>query len=382
VILPSATDLHVHFRDPGESPSTESFVTGTAGAARGGVALVADMPNTVPPVTRLDHLEEKAARAKGRIAIDVSLFAALEDTRHVASLARRAAGFKLYLSPTTGIEPPPETEPLGGLLASVADSGLSLSVHAEDPKLFPAHLVPRTTPEWDSARPGESELRAIDRLLPAPPALRLNVAHVTMPATVDRLHDAGHSFEASPHHLLLSARQNQNARFKVNPPLRAEAVRSALWERFREGKVPILASDHAPHPLDEKERPFPLAPSGVPGVETMLPLMLAKVRAGELTLPVLLAAACERPASWLGAAHGRIAPGWRGNLIVVDFRARRPVRARELASPCGWSPFESMEAIFPTEHYLDGRRIVENGETTGTHLGRVVRPEYAGARPG
>jgi len=139
----------------------------------------------------------------------------------------------------------------------------------------------------------------------------------------------------------------------------------------------VLASDHAPHPGNAKELRFDRAPSGVPGVETMFPLMLAKVRSGELDLSVLLRAACDRPARWLGQPVGRLAPGHRANLLVIDFTKRSRVVGRALRSPCGWSPFEGWEVVRPVEHYRDGQRIVEGGEYVGTPVGRVVRPEYA-----
>jgi dihydroorotase len=113
----------------------------------------------------------------------------------------------------------------------------------------------------------------------------------------------------------------------------------------------------------------------------MLPLLLARVRAGELDLEVLLRAACDRPARWLGQPIGRIAAGHRAHLIVVDFRARTSLSGRRLHSACGWTPFEGWEAILPREHYRDGVRIVEEGEYVGAPTGRVVRPEFALPRP-
>ena len=377
VILPAATDAHVHFREPGGSSEVESIASGTVEAALGGVALVGDMPNTEPPVSDLESLESKQRRVVGRAAVDVLLYAAPLRPSSVDRLARHAGAFKVYLSPTTGISEPLTAETLPALLERIAASGLPVTVHAEDPTRFAPHLVARGPVDWNAARPVESEQAALEKLLPVVPGLRLHIAHVTTARAAARLRSAGVSFEATPHHLLLHDRSGHDARFKVNPPLRTAAEQRALWEAFRRGEVPCLASDHAPHASERKDLPFEKAPSGMPGVETMLPLLLARVRAGELDLATLLRVACDRPARWLGQPLGRIAPGHRANLLVVDFRTRTRLAARLLHAPCGWTAFEGHEAVFPREHYLDGAAIVRDGEYVGRPLGRVVRPEFA-----
>ncbi len=263
----------------------------------------------------------------------------------------------------------------------MAATGLALSVHAELPERFRADPkgAPADPVEWDRARPGTSETDAAERLLALdPPALRLHLAHVTLPETIARLRSAGGiCAEATPHHLLLSARPGGSTHEKVNPPLRSETERAGLWEAFRTGAIPVLASDHAPHAPEAKDRAFYLAPSGMPGLETMLPLMLERVRDGALDLGTLVRAACDRPARWVGVPQGRVEVGHRAHLIVVDFRLRRRIEARHLHAPCGWTAFEGWEGIFPTEHYRDGRRIVDAGEFVGDHRARLVRPEYA-----
>ncbi len=376
VVLPAATDLHVHFRDPGGSADVETLATGTVGAALGGVGTVGEMPNTRPVVVDADLVAEKAARVRGRCAVDVLIYA-VAPLRPSPTLARAAGGFKLFLSPTTAADTAVPMEEVGARLGAVGDLGLPLVVHAEDAARFSADVVPSDPESWNAARPAEAERRAIAALADPPPALRLHVAHVTTPGGAAELRARATCFEATPHHLLLSDRSGADARFKVNPPLRAEPDRRALWEMFRRGEVPCLASDHAPHALAEKSRPFAQAPSGVPGTQTMLPLLLARVRAGELPLDVLVRAACDRPARVLGQPTGRVAPGHRANLIVVDFKARTHLEGRRLTSPSGWTPYEGWEAILPREHYRDGERIVADGEYVGRPTGRVVRPEYA-----
>ncbi len=381
VIVPAATDLHVHLRDPDGRATPDAVSRNTLGAALGGVTLVGDMPNSDPPVDSIDRLESKEANVRGRAAVDILLYAIGRRSAALADLARRAGGFKVFLSPTTGLDDPPTSGELDDLLGRLAGFDLPVSVHAEDPTRFRPE-IPATDPEgWNARRPPEAESAAVDRLARAPPPLRLHVAHVTLPRSVATLRARGTSFEATPHHLLLEARAGADSRFKVNPPLRSGADRAGLWEAFVRGEIPALASDHAPHPPEAKALGFERSPSGMPGVETMLPVLLARVRAGELGLGTLVAAACDRPARWLGQPLGRIAPGHRANLLVVDFRDRQRIPARGFAGSSEWTAFEGWEAIRPREHWRDGERVVEGGEYVGRPTGRVVRPEYAEAPP-
>ncbi|MCI4346343.1 MAG: amidohydrolase family protein [Thermoplasmata archaeon] len=378
VLLPAAVDLHVHFRSPDARVEGENWSSGTIQAALGGVGTVGEMPNANPAVSTASRLVERAERGRGRLAVDMVLFGALVRARDVAALGRVAGALKLYLAPTTGIDDPVDQDEAGELLRSAASTGLAVTVHAEDP----AHFRPlgnATNPvEWDSARPLEAEEAAVERLLRnVPPSLRLHIAHVTSARVSERLRAAGHSFEVSPHHLLLHGRPSDGARFKVNPPLRSETERARLWEELTLGRVPCVASDHAPHDPEEKEGPFSLAPAGVPGVGTLLPLLLARARRGELSLSVLVQAACERPSLWFGVPGGRLLPGHRGGVIAVDFRRIERFHASRFPSSCGWSPFEGSEMIFPVEHWRGGERIVEGGEYTGRPTGSIVRPEYA-----
>lgn len=383
ILLPAAIDLHVHFRDPSPPGAIEDFTSGTLQAALGGVGAVVDMPNTEPPTTTLDRLVEKEGRVEGRSEVDVLLLAALQARTRVEELARRAAGFKLYMAPTTGDLAVPPGEDVRALLERVAKAGSAVHVHAEDPRLFRDPLHPSDPEGWDAKRPGRSELSALRSLLPLPEGLLMHLAHATTAEAVHAGREAGMSVEATPHHLLLHATAHQDARWKVNPPLRSRAERDGLYASFQEGEVTMLASDHAPHPLGAKEGRFDEAPSGVPGVETMLPLLLARVREGELSLGTLVGAACRRPAFFLGLPRGQLAPGLEANFLVVDFRERRAIQGRDLHAPCGWTPFEGKEGIFPREHYHLGRRIVEDGEFVGDRAGRLLhRGTLRAERPG
>ncbi|EQD47721.1 dihydroorotase, multifunctional complex type, partial [mine drainage metagenome] len=175
-------------------------------AILGGVVLVGEMPNTNPPVDTVEVLEEKARRVPGRAATDVLLYAGIGRPSALRRLATRAGAFKVFLSPTTGVPDPPAPDALPGLLRTLAELELPVSVHAEDPAEFVDGPPPRSPADWNRARPLRAELAAVARLTPSPPRLRLHVAHVTSAAVADALRAAGVSFEATPHHLLLHDR--------------------------------------------------------------------------------------------------------------------------------------------------------------------------------
>lgn len=373
LVLPSGIDLHAHFRDPGPTDSVENFDSGTVSAALGGISAAVDMPNTVPPTTTADRVVDKIARIRARAHIDILPYAALTGASSVRRLGHVAAGFKLFLAPTTGDLKVPETSEIPTLLEEVRATGLPLHVHAEDPAKFNPRESPTETDAWDRLRPAAAELAAIERLSSPPPGLRIHIAHVTTAAAADRARELGAGSEATPHHLLLSSSVFGTAFQKVNPPLRAESVRKELWERFRTGRIPMLASDHAPHSISLKEEPFAEAPSGVPGIETMMPLMLELVRRGDLPLQVLIRAIARHPALHLGLPRGALEPGCEANFLTLDFRAPRALRARNLSARCGWTPFEGRSAIFPVDHYVRGNRIVEDGEFVGSGHGRALR---------
>jgi len=179
----------------------------------------------------------------------------------------------------------------------------------------------------------------------------------------------------TPHHLFLDTSRPIGARGKVNPPLRLPADREALWEAFRAGRIDAIASDHAPHTLEEKGVPFDEAPAGLPGVATSFPLLMRRTRAGEIDLARLVSATASRPAEILGIAKGVIEVGRDADLLVVDPRTAERIRAKRLRYKCGWTPFEEMEACFPHTVYLRGESVVEDGEPAAEGQGRLVSTE-------
>jgi dihydroorotase len=369
LILPGCVDLHVHMRDPGLRHK-EDFPSGTRSAAIGGVTTVADMPNTVPAVTTAATLDQKTAGLRGRAAVDYVLYAAPQSAAAVPRLSD-AAAFKVYLAESTGnLEVTvPRMEEI--LRAAEAERKL-VAIHAEDPGKFTKRTA-KDLPGHAVARPKVAEETAVANVARTRGAARVHVAHLTCVEALDQV-PATATCEVTPHHLFLDWSKPLGARGKVNPPLRSSADRDALWDAFRKGRIDAVASDHAPHTLDEKGAPFEEAPAGVPGVATAFPLLMRRIRAGELDLPRLVSAMATRPAEILGIAKGTIELGRDADLLVVDPRRIERVTTKRVRYKCGWTPFEGMEACFPRAVYLRGDGIVEDGEPVAEMQGRLLRP--------
>ena len=195
---------------------------------------------------------------------------------------------------------------------------------------------------------------------------------MSCPESLALLKEGGLSFEVTPHHMLLDSSMDLGAWGKVNPPLRRKADREALFAAFCRGEVPMLATDHAPHAHEEKERDFGEAPSGLPGVETGFSMMLALVKRGFLSLEVLVKAACANPANTFGLNKGEIAEGRDADLVVIDPREMGKVSGRRLHSKCGWTPYEERAALFPQAVFVRGRPVLRDGNILDDHPGREV----------
>ena len=367
LILPGCVDMHVHLRDPGFTEK-EDFPSGTRSAALGGVTTVVDMPNTRPPVTTAEALNDKWARCRGRAAVDYGLFAAPRSETAVAQLDG-ATAFKVYMAESTGNLQVDEPALADVLQATSAHRRLVVA-HAEDARKF-KDGPPATLLEHSQARPRESETSAIQSLDKIRGEAQVHIAHVTCVEALNAVPE-GVTTEVTPHHLLLDFRRPLRAFGKVNPPLRSPEDRQALWDAYAGGRIDAVATDHAPHTREEKEVPFDEAPSGLPGLATAFPLLLRQVKAEHLSLDRLVRTMAVRPAEILGIPKGRIEVGRDADLIVVDARHVAKITARRVRYKCGWTPFDGMEGVFPRTVYLRGERIVEDGEPVAEGVGRPV----------
>ncbi len=372
LILPAAIDSHVHMRDPGATHK-EDFATGSLAALHGGVTCVLDMPNTDPPTITPDALKEKTVTAASKSVVDFGLFAGVQPGVDIEGLAAGAVGFKLYMAGTMGDLLVPSLGSVEAELRAIAASGKVLAAHAED------ECLRRKDPESGLEdhlrnRGNDCETSAVRKLRELRiEGLRTHVCHVSAMDTLPLLSNGGRmTTEVTPHHLLLDKDSKLGAFAKVNPPLRKREDRQALFKALKEGRFDTMASDHAPHTVEEKEEDFDYAPCGMPGVETMVPIMLQLVRERHLALSSLVSRLCERPGELFGIPKGRIGRGYDADLMVVDLTVSTDIKADRLHSKCAWTPYDGLSAIFPKVVFLRGEVMTEDGSLVGERAGRDV----------
>ncbi len=381
-ILPGGIDLHVHFRDPGHTHK-EDLLSGSTSAAFGGVTAFADMPNTIPATISVRALREKLALMAQKSVIDYGAWAGGSwYTGDLPEMLKYAVGVKTYLGATTGDLLLEDTAKFQEILAAAGQAGRPVVLHAEANRVLNAlRRTESGMEDHDTLRPPLSEVEAIYDAMKAMAGLKrpppVHIAHIASPDAIQAASTAKFSMGVCPHHLLLDTGSSlTHAYGKMNPPLRSPVVRKAIFDLFAKGKIPILESDHAPHTSVEKEDNFHAAPSGVPGVETMIPLMLAAAKSGKVDLSIVVDAATKNPAALIGATdRGALDPGMRADFAVYDMKAVSKIDEGKLHSKCNWSPFDGMNAIFPTHTFLAGKPVVDDGDLVAAPgTGRSLRP--------
>ena len=385
-VLPGVIDTQVHFREPGLEHK-EDLASGTAAAALGGVTAIFEMPNTTPSTLDGAALEDKLARAKGRAWVDHAFFmgAAAENAAHLGELELLpgCVGVKIFMGASTGNLLVEDDETLFTVLQG---GRRRVAIHAEDePRLRERLALVRgganvdQHPVW---RDEEVAFRATRRILALArrAARRIHVLHVTTAEELPLLaaHKDVATFEVTPQHLTLAAPEcyeRLGTLAQMNPPIREARHREALWQAVAQGIVDVIGSDHAPHTREEKAGDYPATPSGMPGVQTLLPLLLDHLNAGRLTLERLVDLTSTGPQRIYGiAGKGRIAVGYDADLTLVDLAARREITGDWLAAKCGWSPFEGMTVTgWPMATLVRGRAVMREGELQGGPAGQVVR---------
>ena len=372
LVMPGAIDSHVHFRDL-KQEEKEDWLTGSRAAVYGGVTMVVDMPNSDPPTLDEESFKVKETVAKNRSMVDFGINAGVANNlKRLPELWRLGAlAFgEIFMAHSTGGMGVDEAT-LREALKIIARLGATASIHAEDEALHERLRMElrkdMSVSVYSQLRPRESEINAVEQAieLQRETKVAMHITHISTSKTVEMIGKAGVTCDVTPHHLLLTMGhwKRLGARAKMNPPIRRDPDREALWKAVVDGSVEVMASDHAPHTADEKDQPVREAPAGVPGVETMMPLMLKAVADGRLPLQRLIDMTSANPALIFGiSGKGRIARGYDADFTFVDMGARSVITAANLHSKAGWTPYEGFEAIFPRAVMLRGNVILDGKE--------------------
>ncbi|MCY4397393.1 MAG: dihydroorotase [Rhodospirillaceae bacterium] len=384
-VLPGVVDTQVHFREPGLEHK-EDLETGTRGAAKGGVTAVFEMPNTSPNTDSAAALAEKLRRAEGRTWCDHAFFLGATDANAevLGTLEQLpgCAGVKIFMGSSTGSLLVADDSTLRRVLAS---GRRRAAIHAEDEDRLNARkalLDPAAgVAQHPHLRDVETAVLATRRILALARETRrrIHVLHISTAEELPLLAAAKDvaTVETTPQHLTLSAPdcyERWGSYAQMNPPVREARHREALWRAVADGVIDVIGSDHAPHTREEKERPYPASPSGMPGVQTLVPLMLDHVNAGRLSLERFVDLTSAGPNRIYGIANkGRIALGYDADFTVVDLKARRTIENDWMEARCGWTPFDGKTVTgWPAATAIRGNIVMREDELLGQPAGRPV----------
>jgi dihydroorotase len=384
-VLPGLIDTQVHFREPGLTYK-EDFESGSRSALHGGITAYFEMPNTKPPVTTLELLQEKYDLSKNRAHTHYAYYGGSTGT-DFDQLARMEAhpnspGIKVFMGTSTGGYLVDQDDILEIILQK---THRRLVVHSEDEPTLQArrHLVqedphPHTHYKW---RNEESAIRSTQRILKLARKnnRKLHILHITTAEEVEILKQNKDiaTFEVLPQHLTLTAPEcyeRLGTLAQMNPPIRDKRHQDALWKAVLDGSVTIMGSDHAPHTLEEKRKPYPESPSGIPGVQTTVPLMLNFVNQGKLPLTRFVELMAENPKRLFNIrGKGRIEIGADADLTIVDMKEERTLENKWIKSKCGYTPYDGMKLKgWPKAVVLNGEIVLQDDVILKPAQGRAV----------
>jgi dihydroorotase len=384
-VLPGVIDTQVHFREPGLEWK-EDLESGSRAAVLGGVVAVFEMPNTEPTTTDPDALADKLVRARGRMHCDHAFYVGgtHENASFLGELERLpgCCGIKVFMGASTGSLLVQDDEGIEQVLRHVRRRA---AFHSEDEYRLAERRPLARTGDWTSheeVRDAASALESTHRLVRIASNLgkRIHVLHVTTAEEMTFLahHKDVASVEVTPQHLTLTAPEayeRLKGYAQMNPPIRNAHHQAGLWHGIAAGIADVLGSDHAPHTKEEKARPYPASPSGMPGVQTLVPVMLTHVAEGRLSLERFVDLTSHGANRLFGMADkGRLAVGNDADITIVDLKARRTITHDAMASRVGWTPFDGFEAKgWPMATIIRGRVVMRDDEIVAPSLGEPVR---------
>jgi dihydroorotase len=386
-ILPGVIDSQVHFREPGLTHK-EDLESGSRAAVMGGVTTVFEMPNTDPQTTTPDALADKIGRGTHRMHCDFAFWVGgtRENARDVAELERLpgSAGIKVFMGSSTGSLLVEDDE---GVREILRRTKRRAAFHSEDEYRLRERRPLRVEGDVNSHpvwRDVETALSCTRRLvdIARETGARIHVLHISTAEEMVFLaaHKDVASVEATPHHLTLVAPDcydRLGALAQMNPPVRDARHRDGIWDGLRQGVVDVLGSDHAPHTLEEKAKTYPATPSGMTGVQTLVPVMLDHVNAGRLSLERFVDLTSHGPKRLFGLARkGRIAVGYDADLTIVDLKRRETIRNSWIASRSGWTPYDGVSVTgWPVATIIRGAKVMWEGELVEASRGEPARFE-------
>jgi dihydroorotase len=384
VILPGIIDTQVHFREPG-STDAEDLESGSKAAILGGVTSLFEMPNTNPPTSNLIEFDRKLNLAKNRMHSNYAFyFGATPDNIDQLSQLKNlkgCCGVKLFAGSSTGkllVDKEADIEKV------IASSDRIISIHSEDEEILKIRkkFIRRgdvhSHPEWRNAECAISSTRRVVKIAERYNK-KIHILHVSTKEEVDFLamHKKNITFETTPQHLTLYAPDcydKLGTYAQMNPPLRTKEHYDRLWVAIKNDIVDVLGSDHAPHLKENKKKEYPESPSGMPGVQTIFPVMLDHVNKGKLTLEKLIKLMCENPCKIFGIKNkGFIKEDFDADLTIVDMKKDQTIKNEMIASKCGWTPFNNYKVRgFPVATIVNGNLVMENGKVISKAQGQPL----------
>ena len=385
IVLPGVIDTQVHFREPG-STDAEDLESGSRAAVLGGVTSLFEMPNTNPPTANLVEFEKKLQAAKNRMHSNYAFYfgATPTNTNQLSQLknVEGCCGVKLFAGSSTGnllVDKEADIEKV------ISSSDRIVSIHSEDEdiiklrKKFIKKGDVHSHPEWRNVECAMSSTRRVVKIAERYNK-KIHVLHVTTKEEVDFLamHKKNVTFETTPQHLTLYAPDCYNklgTYAQMNPPLRDKEHYDRLWTAVKNNIVDVLGSDHAPHLKINKDKEYPSSPSGMPGVQTIFPVMIDHVNSGKLTLNQLINLMCENPCKIFGIQNkGFIKVGYDADLTIVDMNKEVTIKNEIIASKCGWTPFNNYKVKgFPIGTIINGILVMSEGKILVESKGKPIQ---------
>ena len=384
IVLPGAIDTQVHFREPGANDA-ENLESGSRAAVAGGITSVFEMPNTNPPTSTFKEFNNKLSAARNRMFCNYAFYfgATPDNMKELASVntLEGCCGVKLFAGSSTGnllVSQEKDIEKV------ISNSSKIISVHSVDEnillsrKKFIKEGDVTSHPIWRNEECALESTKRVVRLAQKHKK-KIHILHVSTKEEIDFFSEKrdGVTFEITPQHLTLYAPdcyENLKTFSQMNPPLRSKDHYDRLWDAVKESLVSTIGSDHAPHTKEEKNRKYPLSPSGMPGVQTLLPVMLDHVNKGKLKIEKLIELVCENPCDLFGIKNkGYINENYDADLTIIDMNKEVVIKDNWIESKCGWTPFNNYKVKgFPVATIVNGEIVMANSKIMSPAKGKPL----------